>query len=129
MSYLTSLDKYSLSTMFIITIELLYHAIMGAIFPHMSKMYISEKAAYLIDFGAFCFFFSLILLQQILFAIFVLKVNRFRKQVHNGEFDKLNEDIILSSSFNSKKKKVKSKDSCKESEIIPLANYQPPYKV
>lgn len=36
-SYLTSLDKYSLCSMLIITIELLYHAIMGAIFPKLNS--------------------------------------------------------------------------------------------
>ena len=89
MSYLTSLDKYSFGTMFIITIELLYHAIMGAIFPHMPN----QKAAYMIDFGAFCFFVCLMLLKQLLFGIFVFKVNRYRREVHDGMHDnELNEN-------------------------------------
>ena len=47
-SYLTSLDKYSLMSMLIITTELIYHGIMGYIFRK-----IPEDIAYKIDAGAF----------------------------------------------------------------------------
>ena len=116
MSYLTSLDKYSLGTMFIITIELLYHAIMGAIFPHMSKIGINEKTAYIIDFGAFCVFFFIMILKQLLFGIFVLRVNHFRKEVKAGKHDILNEKIETHQNKFFLKIRKKNNDMCEQSE-------------
>ena len=89
-SYLTSLDKYSLATMFIIVMELFYHAIMGAIFPRISD----ETFAYKIDFFMFCFFFVIIITQQVLFIIWVLKVNRYRRDIKKGKITGLNDEII-----------------------------------
>ena len=86
-SYLTSLDKYSLSTMFIITMELLYHALMGAIFPK-----IPENIGYIVDLVFFGFFCGLILIKQVLFLVWVLKVQRYRKKVREHRITKLNDE-------------------------------------
>jgi hypothetical protein len=85
-SYLTSLDKYSLGTMLIITMELCYHAIMGALFPKLSP-----ELAYNLDKGAFLFFCCLILTKQVLFIIWVIKVNRYRKKVRENKVTGLNQ--------------------------------------
>ena len=87
-SYLTSVDKYSLSTMLIITIELLYHAIFGTIF---SK--INPNIGYKVDFAFFCFFFLLLLTKEVYFIHWAFKVQAFRKRVHSGEVVKLNEEM------------------------------------
>ena len=76
-SYLTSLDKYSLASMFIITMELLYHGIMGAVFPMLP-----EKQAYRIDHFAFVFFCLLILTKQFIFAYWIYKVKHNREKSH-----------------------------------------------
>jgi hypothetical protein len=89
-SYLTSLDKYSLSTMFIITMELLYHALMGAIFPK-----IPENIGYIIDFVFFGIFCGLVLIKQILFLIWVLKVQKYRNKIREHRITKLNDEIVL----------------------------------
>ena len=86
-SYLTSLDKYSLGTMFIITMELLYHATMGAIFPK-----IPEDIGYKIDFCVFGLFCGLILMKQILLLIWILKVKHYRRKVHEHQVIKLNDE-------------------------------------
>lgn len=77
-SYLTSLDKYSLASMFIITMELLYHGIMGAIFPKLP-----EKEAYRIDAFAFVFFCCLILSKQAIFMLWIYKVKHNREKSHH----------------------------------------------
>ena len=74
-SYLTSLDKYSLASMLIITMELLYHATMGASFPKFS-----ETFAYNLDKSVFLFFCGLILLKQILFINWAVKVTVSRNK-------------------------------------------------
>ena len=89
-SYLTSLDKYSLCSMLIITMELLYHAIMGAIFPKLK-----EKNAYNIDKGFFIFFCILILLKQVLFIIWYIRIKKKRKKIRKEKF-KLNEEVFTS---------------------------------
>jgi hypothetical protein len=77
--------------MFTITLELIYHAIMGTIFSR-----IPDYIAYKIDFGAFCFFLFVIMLQQISFLIWTLKVTRFRSKVRRGEHDQLNKQVFES---------------------------------
>ena len=91
-SYLTSLDKYSLGSMFIITMELLYHAIMGAIFPLLP-----QKFAYNLDKGFFIFFCVLIFFKQILLVYWIIRRYNFRKKFHNDNaVVVLNRQIFLS---------------------------------
>ena len=85
-SYLTPLDKYSLCSMLIITMELLYHAIMGAIFPNLK-----EKDAYNIDKGFFKLFCILILLKQVIFFIWYLRIKKKRENIPKENF-KLNDE-------------------------------------
>ena len=66
--------------------ELCYHAIMGALFPKFSP-----ELAYNLDKGAFLFFCCLILTKQVLFIIWVIKVNRYRKKVRENKVTGLNQ--------------------------------------
>ena len=100
-SYLTSLDKYSLGTMFIITMELLYHAIFGSIFPK-----INPEIGYKIDFAFFCFFFFLIILKQVLFIIWATRVRIYRKRVEKMKVLKLNDELLASAHTLSEKPTV-----------------------
>lgn len=86
-SSLTSLDKYFLASLFIITLELLYHAIMGTIAPSIGK-YIASK----IDFGFFLLFFIIIIFKQILFIVWVFSIQMIRKNFLNSEEVRLNEE-------------------------------------
>ena len=97
-SYLTSLDKYSLGTLLIITMQLLYHAIFAAIFPLLDEQY-----AYKIDKICFTFFLLLISMKQLLFLIWVWNRKRFRDRM------KLNEIVQLSSIIESEKRRFKKK--------------------
>ena len=92
-SYLTSLDKYSLASMFIITMELLYHATMGAFFTKLP-----EDLSYSIDKGFFVFFCFLILFKQLLFFVWVMRIKVYRRKVAEGKIIKLNDEIIRSES-------------------------------
>ena len=114
-SYLTSLDKYSLATMLIITVELLYHAIMGACFSYIERNF-GESTGFNIDKGAFLFFFCLMIFQQILFAIWVFKAKRYRKEVHDGKIDILNEEMSEISANGRKKSLAKKGKNDLESE-------------
>jgi hypothetical protein len=88
-SYLTSLDKYSISTLFIITIELCYHAIMGRYFKSFNTM---ERANYVdgIFFFIFCF---LIFLKELVFIKWYFRANSYRKKVEAHEICCLNDDV------------------------------------
>ena len=84
--------------MLIITIELLYHALMGALFPTLAP-----EIGYQIDIGFFWFFCLLVFLQQVLFVIWIIKVNLYRRKVLEGKVVKLNDENIGSAeslSFN-----------------------------
>jgi len=90
-SYLTSLDKYSLVSMLIITTELLYHGVMGAIFRK-----IPEKTAYLIDtiaFAVFCFF---IFIKQCVFVAWIIKVKLHRRNINRQELVAVTDNDDLS---------------------------------
>jgi hypothetical protein len=86
-SYLTSLDKYSLGAMIIITMELIYHAIMGHVFP---SLYL--ELGYLLDKAALIFFASLVFTKQIIFWIWVIVCSRRRSKIRKGELVGLNKD-------------------------------------
>jgi hypothetical protein len=86
-SYLTSLDKYSLMSMLIITTELIYHGIMGYIFRK-----IPEDIAYKIDAGAFLVFCSLIILKQLVFFGWIFNRMLHRKKINCEELKSNAED-------------------------------------
>lgn len=90
-SYLTSLDKYSLMSMLIITTELIYHGIMGYIFRK-----IPEDIAYKIDAGAFLVFCSLIILKQLVFFGWISNRMLHRKKINSEELKSNAEDDHLS---------------------------------
>jgi hypothetical protein len=73
-SYLTSLDKYSLVSMMIITFQLFYHAIIAAVYH-----YFSERFIYGVDKLAFIVFFFMILLKQVVFAKWIISCNEIRE--------------------------------------------------
>jgi hypothetical protein len=80
--------------MFIITMELLYHGIMGAIFPKLP-----EKEAYRIDNFAFLFFCFLILAKQAALIYWIYKVKKNRqKSYHLISFDENNNSNNTSNS-------------------------------
>ena len=90
-SYLTSLDKYSLVSMLIITSELLYHGVMGAIFRK-----IPEDIAYRVDGIAFLVFCGFIILKQFVFFGWIIKIILRRRKIHIDELKSLREDDNLS---------------------------------
>jgi hypothetical protein len=77
-SYLTSLDKYSLISMMLITFMLFYHAIIAAVYH-----YFPEQLVYRIDKFAFIIFFGLIILKQIIFYRWILMRNEAREKLTN----------------------------------------------
>ena len=92
-SYLTELDKYSISTLFIITLELCYHAIMGAYLKSFPTM---EKENYVdgIFFFVFCF---IIFIKELTFLKWYFKANTYRRKVDSHEINHLNDDVSESS--------------------------------
>jgi hypothetical protein len=75
-SYLTSLDKYSLISMMLITFMLFYHAIIAAVYH-----YFPEQLVYRIDKLVFIIFFGLIILKQIIFYQWILMRNEAREKL------------------------------------------------
>ena len=100
-SYLTSLDKYSLGSIVIIVAQLIYHATMGAI-----NQALPEKVAYRLDKIVFAFILSLIIIKQIMFIVWVRRVNIYR---HGVETNKIQHEIPDDDEFD--------KDSCDNFEI------------
>jgi hypothetical protein len=86
--YFTSLDKYSLASLFIIVFQLFYHSIILTIVPHINDYTIIAK----IDFAFFLFFASLIMLKQILFVYWDITIQSKRKKVLDEDFVSLNDD-------------------------------------
>jgi hypothetical protein len=102
-SYLTSLDKYSLGTMMIITMQLLYHAIFGAIFHSLP-----EKLAYQLDKIIFAIFLTFIIIKQIVFLIWILKIKRFREKLRKNEIVQLSSAIEFEQDDNDDENEKKS---------------------
>lgn len=105
-SYLTSLDKYSLASMMLITLQLIYHATMGALLPLLP-----EHIAYPADKIAFCTFLSFILVKQLLFLLWIRRVTRFRKKLIEEQSTHINIDvdsIYDNEKFNLARKPIKS---------------------
>lgn len=75
-SYLTFIDKYSLGTMMIITLQLIYHATMGATFPYLPE-HIARRA----DKIAFGVFVSLVIFKQIALLIWIKRVSIYREKL------------------------------------------------
>ena len=85
-SYLTSLDKYSLASMMLITFMLFYHAIIAAVYH-----YFSEEFIYRVDKFAFLLFCALILVKQVIFYKWIVMRTETREKLvnkSNREFDK-----------------------------------------
>ena len=72
-SYLTSLDKYTLISMMIITAQLIYHAIIAELYQSFP-----QSIVYKLDLLAFCFFILVIILKQIWFLSWAYKLNKLR---------------------------------------------------
>jgi hypothetical protein len=112
-SYLTELDKYSIESLFIITVELCYHAIMGSIINSTTKRSASfEKYAILFDKFFFYFFCFLILLKELLLLKWYINVRNYRRKVASFEIIGLNDDED-SETFNSQSKNKRSSDFLK----------------
>ena len=81
-SYLTSLDKYSLASMMIITFQLFYHAIIAAIYHLFNDSFI-----YAVDKIAFITFLGMIILKQLIFYRWIINCNEIRhgKPIKAGE--------------------------------------------
>ena len=87
-SYLTSIDKYSIATLFIITIELMYHAIMGAV---LSKLPSVDVAKFL-DKMFLIFFCILIIMKELVFFLWYRQANLYRRNVSLDKIVKLNDE-------------------------------------
>jgi hypothetical protein len=74
-SYLTSIDKYSIGSVVIIVTQLLYHAFYGLI-----NQNIPADISYWVDKGAFLLFLTLILLKQLMFVGWVTKITLSRRK-------------------------------------------------
>jgi hypothetical protein len=72
-SYLTSLDKYALISMMIITIQLIYHAIIAELYQSLP-----QSVVYRLDILAFCFFILVIIVKQIWFLSWAYKLTKLR---------------------------------------------------
>lgn len=75
-SYLTSLDKYSLISMMLITFMLFYHAIIAAVYH-----FFPEELVYRIDKLVFIIFLGLIILKQAIFYQWILMRNEAREKL------------------------------------------------
>ena len=93
-SYLTSLDKYSLVSMLIITMELLYHGIMGTIFRK-----IPEAIAYRVDTIIFFIFCGLIITKQLVFFGWIIKVMLHRRRINREEAESQEDDTLSTHSL------------------------------
>ena len=83
-SYLTSLDKYSLSSIVIIAIMFIYHSLFSAL-----NHFLNESLAYFLDKFAFMCFFSFIVLMHVVYGLWLLGVYNYRQQlIANSEFHK-----------------------------------------
>ena len=107
-SYLTSIDKYSLGTLCIITMELLYHAIIGRYCTDKRNFQIAIK----IDHIALVIFIFLIIIKQFIFIYWLIRVKNYRKDVHEGKISKLNDE----------KQSIKRYYEQKEANLIKLVN-------
>ena len=75
-SYLTSLDKYSIGSIILISLMLIYHAMFAAFIG-----FLSDSLAYRLDKFAFSIFFILIIGKQLLYANWLYKVNLYRENL------------------------------------------------
>jgi hypothetical protein len=78
--YLTSLDLYSLGSILIITLILLYHACFAGV---ISFFLISESIAYTTDKFMFFTFLLTVLIKQYLYATWMRRVNSKRSKLIN----------------------------------------------
>lgn len=77
-SYLTSLDKYGLGSIVIITVMFIYHSMFSLIGD-----WLKPEWAYLADKFAFVVFLSLMLVKQFIYAIWLTKVNSYRNKLRD----------------------------------------------
>lgn len=85
-SYLTSLDKYSLASMMIITAQLVYHAIIAAVYQLFP-----DTLSYRFDKFAFIIFFSMVLIKQLVFFNWITLVNYKREKLIKNQCSNINE--------------------------------------
>ena len=90
-SYLTSLDKYSLASIVIIVMELIYHATMGAIFETLVKM-TNDKFPYRLDKVVFSCFVTLLITKQIMFVSWVVRVTKYRNKIKENKIVRTNDE-------------------------------------
>lgn len=87
-SYLTSLDKYSLGSIAIITVMLLYHALISA----FSSLLFSDPFIYFLDKAAFLLFALLIVSKNVIYFNWITKITKHQEMLrqehlfheHNG---------------------------------------------
>lgn len=72
-SYLTSLDKYSLGSIFIITLIFLYHALFAAF-----SAQINDVLAFKLDKSFLILFLSLILIKQYIYVSWLIRASNIR---------------------------------------------------
>lgn len=75
-SYLTSLDKYSLTAITLISFMFIYHSILAAF-----NTVFNDSIGYFVDKIAFFIFFSLIFSKQIIYYIWVKRINSQRNSL------------------------------------------------
>ncbi|CAF1069948.1 unnamed protein product [Brachionus calyciflorus] len=75
-SYLTSLDKYSLASITLISLMFIYHSILAAFIPVLT-----ESLSYYLDKMAFLGFFGLVVTMQLVYGLWIIKVNNFRNRL------------------------------------------------
>lgn len=88
-SYLTSLDKYALGSIVIITLMLIYHALLGAF-----SAILGETISYALDKFAFLVFFTLVVGKQVVYAIWLVSVNSYREKLKNESLFHINDHRI-----------------------------------
>jgi hypothetical protein len=75
-SYLTSLDKYSLVSLMLIAMQLLYHALIAAFYSS-----VNERLVILADKFVFGFFLTLVIIKQLVLVVWIRNVNANRSQL------------------------------------------------
>jgi hypothetical protein len=77
-SYLTSLDKYSLASIVIITLILLYHALLAAFSKFLDEMIVCK-----LDKLAFAIFLTIIIIKQAVYGVWLMASYNYQKKIRN----------------------------------------------
>jgi hypothetical protein len=90
-SYLTSMDYYSLSSIAIIATMFIYHSLFAA----LNHFLINENVSYLIDKFAFVVFLGSVVCMQVVYAAWLKKIYSYRlKLIQESKFHSNDENIL-----------------------------------